>query len=196
MYKYFTAAFAALGASTAFAQAASAASGPVLASAAEVGFFAGLIGFIAGWGILALSALALLGIIAEHNDSRGWSIFWLLLAAGVAYVTFSFSLVTLLVGAVAYIAIGLVWSFWRYKRHAAKIVEKHRNSTASEKERALRDLHPKSMLGTITAWIVIWPFSMVENIVGDLITAIQSLVTTFFRGVYHRVYDAAVASLK
>ena len=195
MFKNFFAAFGALGASAAFAQA----SAPVTAvtvSAAEVGFFAGLMGFIAGWGIFFLVALALLGIFAEHGNSRGWSIFWLLLAAGVAWITFNISLTMLAIGAVGYVVIGLFWSFWRYKRHATKVVEKNQGATSQEKERALRDLHPKQMLGTITAWILIWPFSMIENVVGDLLTAIQMLVTKFFRGVYHRVYDSAVAALK
>lgn len=194
MFKnFFTGIAAMLGASVAFAQAAPAAAA---ATAAEVGFLAGIAGFIAGWGILILSILVLFGIIAEHNDSRGWSVFWALLAAAIAYLAFNVSLVTLAIGAVVYIVIGLFWSFWRYKRHASKIVEKYRTASTTEKERALRDLHPKEMLGTITAWIMIWPFSMVENMIGDLITGIQMLVTKFFRGVYHRVYDSAVAALR
>lgn len=183
-----------LGASVAFAQASAPAA--AAATAGEVGFMAAVFGFVGGWAVMILVVLALFGIIAEHNDSRGWSVFFMLIAAAVAYFTFSLSLGTLLLGSLGYVVIGLVWSFWRYKRHAAKIVEKFRDDTPSQKERALAQLHPKAMLGTITAWIMIWPFSMVENIMGDLITAIQMLVTKFFRGVYHRVYDSAVAALK
>jgi hypothetical protein len=168
MFKnFFTAVAAMLGASAVFAQAAP-----------------------------AVIVLALFGIIAEHNGSRGWAVFWALVAAAIAYFAFHVSLVTLLLGAAAYIVIGLFWSFWRYKRHASKIVEKYRTANATEKEHALRNLHPKEMLGTITAWIMIWPFSMIENVIGDLITGIQMLVTKFFRGVYHKVYDSAVAALR
>lgn len=182
------------------AAAASAASAPVAAAAAttaaEVGFFAGLAGFIAGWAFLILGVLFLLGILSEHNESSGWAVFWMVLAAGVAWIAFSLPLMWLAIGAVAYIVIGLFWSFWRYKRHVSKMVEKHKESSSMERERVLRQLHPKEMLGTITAWIVVWPFSLVENLVGDIINFIQSLVTKFFRGVYFRIYDAAVAALK
>lgn len=175
--------------------AAVAASAPA-GAAASPGLFAAADLFIAGWGITILVALAILGILFEHNGARGWSVFTALVVAAVAYIAFNVSLITIAIGAVAYVVVGLVWSFWRYKRHAAKVVEEKRNSSAMEKERALRELHPRAMLGTITAWIMIWPFSMVENIVGDLINLIQSLVTKFFRGVYHNIYDAAVSALK
>jgi hypothetical protein len=166
------------------------------ATAAEVGFFAAIGGFIAGWAIVILAVLALFGILAEHNKSSGWAVFWLLLAGGVAYLAFSVPLSLLAIAAAAYIAIGLVWSFWRYKRHVTEMVDKHKNSDTHTREMVLRQIHPKSMLGTITAWIVVWPFSFVASIVGDLITFIQSLVTKFFRGVYFKIYDSAVAALK
>jgi hypothetical protein len=204
MFKNFLAAMAALTSASAFATAASApavaASGPVLATAAEVGFFAGLAAFITGavaaWGIVILGVLVMLGILFEHNGARGWSVFSALVVAAVAYLFFNVSLLAIAIGAVGYIVIGLIWSFWRYKRHAQKVVEANKKSSAQEKEYALRALHPKAMLGTITAWIIIWPFSMVENVVGDVINFIQELVTKFFRGVYHKIYDSAVAALK
>ncbi len=196
MFKSLFAGIAAmLGATAAFAQAASAPVA-VAVTASEVGFFAGLGLFVAGWAVAILVVLALFGILAEHNGARGWSVFFMLIAGAVAYISFNVSLIGLVIGVIAYIAIGLFWSFWRYKRHASKVVEENRESSTSTKERALAQLHPKAMLGTITAWIMIWPFSMVENIVGDLITAIQMLVTKFFRGVYHKVYESAVQALK
>jgi len=202
MFKKLTAAVAALTSMSAFATAASApaaaasATVPVVITAAEAGFLASVAGFIAGWAIFILAALFLFGIFAEHTESSGWAIFFMILAVTVAFFTFSFSWLTLALGAVGYIVVGLLWSFWRYKRHAQKVVADNKNSSASEKQRVLERLHPKAMLGTITAWIVIWPFSMVENLVGDIINFIQELVTKFFRGVYHRIYDAAVSALR
>lgn len=202
MFKRLLAASAALMGASAFA--ATAASAPastasataVAVTATEVGLLAGIAGFVAGWAVMILVVLALFGIIAEANDARGWSVFWMIIAAAVVYVSFNISLMMLAIGLVGYIIIGLFWSFWRYKRHAAKVVQENRDASSMQKERVLAQLHPKAMLGTITAWIMVWPFSMVENLVGDLITGIQMLVTKFFRGVYHRVYDAAVAALQ
>jgi hypothetical protein len=176
-----------------------AASAPAVA-AASPGFFATAFGFTLGaitaWGIAILAVLFVLGILFEHNGARGWSVFSALVTAAVAYFFFTgVSLGAIAVGSVAYIAIGLVWSFWRYKRHAAAIVERYKGSSPREREVALARLHPKAMLDTILAWVLIWPFSFIENMIGDFITAIQSLITKVFRGVYHRIYDSAVKSL-
>lgn len=151
-------------------------------------------GFMLTWP--ALIALLFFGILFEHNGARGWAVFTALVGAAVAYFFFSVSLVTLAISAVGYIAIGLVWSFWRYKREADMVVQANKNEAQSVRERALARLHPRTMLPTITAWIMIWPFSFIENFVGDIINAIQALVQKVFRGIYHRIYDAAVASLK
>lgn len=179
------------------AVAASAAASSAVAAAASPGFFAAAGGFAAGFLLSwpALVILVILGILAEHNAGRGWAVFFSLVSMAVAFFFFSVSLVSLAIYAVGYIVIGLVWSFYRYKRHASDIVEKHKNLSLQEKEMALRRLHPKAMLPTITAWILVWPFSLIENFVGDIINGIQALVTKFFRGIYHRIYDSAVAAL-
>ena len=203
MFKNILAAVAALTSASAFATAASApavaaSAVPVVVTAAEVGFFSAAVAFAAGLLLTwpAFIVLVFLGILFEHNGARGWAVFTALSVAAVSYFFFSVSLMTIAIGAVGYIVIGLIWSFWRYKRHAQRVVEEHKKSSAQEKEYALRALHPKAMLATITAWIVIWPFSLVENFVGDIINFIQDLVVRYFRGVYHRIYDSAVAALK
>ncbi len=161
------------------------------------GIIAGALGFITGlllsWP--ALIGLAFIGILFEHNGARGWSVFTALVVAATSYFFFSVPLTTICIGSAIYIAVGLIWSFWRYKRHADKVVEANRDAAPRQKDRAIAELHPKAMLGTITAWIIIWPFSMVENIIGDLISAIQLLVQKIFRGIYHRIYESAIAAL-
>ena len=204
MFKNILAAVAALTSGAVFAQAASApavaASAPATAASAAVGLFSNpgvaIMGAIAGWGFVILAVLFILGILFEHNGSRGWSIFSGLVTAAVAYLFFNVSLMWIAIGAAGYVVIGVIWSFWRYKRHSRKVVAEHKNSPSSEKERALRALHPTAMLGTITAWIIIWPFSFVENFVGDIINFVQDLVVRYFRGVYHRIYDSAVSDLR
>lgn len=167
------------------------------ASAASPGFLAAIGGFAAGmlFTIPALIAIVILGILFEHNGARGWAVASSLGAMVIAFFFFNVSLLSLAMYAAGYIVIGLIWSFYRYKRHAGDVVEEHRNKSAHEKEAALKRLHPKAMLPSITAWILIWPFSLVENFVGDLITGIQTLVSKIFRGIYHRIYDSAVAAL-
>lgn len=181
----------------AFAQAASAPTGVVVATAAEVGFMAGVVGFFAGWLLTwpALIGLIILGVIFEHNEAHNASAFTLLVAAAVSYFFFSVSLTTIAIGAVGYVVIGLFWSFWRYKRHAQKVVEKNQHESEGVKKYALEALHPSAMLGTITYWVMVWPFSFISSVSSDLINLVQTLITKFFRGVYHRIYNSAAEAL-
>lgn len=177
------------------ALAASAAASSAVVAAAEPGFLMAAAGFILGWGWLALAVLVLLGIMFEAHSSTGWAVFVGLLTATLVFFFFKLSLVSFAIGAAVYIPIGLFWSWYRYKRHAAKEVERARSMDLRAKENIVARLHPKNMLGTIVQWILIWPFSIVENLIGDLIHAIESLVTKWFRGVYHTIYDSAVKSI-
>lgn len=177
-------------------ESAVAASAAASSVAAEAGFMAVAAGFITGWAFVIIGVLALLGILSEHNDSSGWALFWLILAGGVAYMAFNVPLMFLAIGAVAYIVIGLCWSFWRYKRYVADKVEKNKTANQSQRERVLREIHPSNMIGSITSWILVWPFSFVASISSDLIDFVHTMITKFFRGVYFRIYDAAVSALK
>lgn len=143
----------------------------------------------------AFIALIILGILFEHNGARGWAVFSALVTMVVSYFFFGIPLTTVLLSAAAYVAIGVVWSFFRYKRHVNEVVERNKESSRATKDRALDALHPKAMLSTITAWILVWPFSLVENFVGDIINGIQLLVQKVFRSIYHKIYDSAVSKL-
>lgn len=177
------------------AVAASAAASSAAASAASPGILAAFFGFVLGWGWVVLALLVVAGIIFEAHSSTGWAVFTGLLAATLAFFFFNASLIGLAIVSAVYIPIGLVWSWYRYKRHAAKTVEKAKALGQREKELLVKALHPKEMLGTIVQWILIWPLSMIENLIGDLIHMVESLVTRWFRGVYHTIYDSAVKSI-
>lgn len=184
------------------ASAASAASAPTAAASAAAasvspGFFAGVFAFLAGFMLSwpALLILAGFGVLFEHNGSRGWAVTTMLLLAATCYFFFAVPLLTILIGAAVYLVVGVIWSVWRYKRHVDKVVEANKDESATTRNFVLRDLHPKAMLSTLTAWIVIWPFSFIEHVTGDLINALQALVTKVFRGVYHKIYNKAVAAL-
>lgn len=143
----------------------------------------------------AFISLLILGILFEHNGAHGWAVFSAITTMVVSYFFFGIPLTTVLLGAFTYVVIGIVWSFYRYKRYVNDIIIEHKDSSKSMKEAVLSRIHPREMLSTITAWILIWPFSLVENFVGDIITGIQLLVQKVFRKVYHKIYDSAVSQL-
>ncbi len=168
---------------------------PAVVAAVEVGFFAGALAFVAAWAVVIIAAAAMFGILAVHNDSPGWAVFWMILLGAVFAYTFQASLTSMATAAAAYVVVGLLWSFWRYKRFVTKKVAEYKDRTVTEREFIIRKMHPGNMLGTIVSWIIVWPFSVIENLTGDVIEALSTLVTKVFRGIYHRIYESAVSSL-
>jgi hypothetical protein len=157
-----------------------------------------VLGFIAGVMLTwpALIVLLVLGVLFEHNDAHGWAVFIALITAVVLFFFFSVPLLTLTIGAVVYVAAGLLWSFWRYKRHVADVIEEYKDAQQHLKTHALEYLSPKAMLSTITSWIIVWPFSIIDSLVFDIIDGIQILVKKVFHGVYNKIYESAISALK
>jgi hypothetical protein len=159
--------------------------------------FASLVaGYLLTWP--ALVGFLLLGVIFEHRGASRWAVFAGLVSMAISYFYFDITLENIAFCAVAYLVVGLVWSFWRYKRFVADSVEyiKARNYRNDfDRNNAYENLHPSRNLSAITSWIIIWPFSAIENILGDVITAIQALVTKVFKSVYQKIYEKAISGL-
>jgi len=153
-------------------------------------FFAG---FLLTWPALAI--LLVLGILAEHNDSHKMSVFIGLISAFISYFFFDLTLSSIAFYALGYFIFGLIWSVWRYKRHADKVVSANINQPPQYRERALKMLHPTQMLSALTSWILAWPFSVIGSLCGDLISLVQTLVTKVFRGAYMKIFQGAVEKL-
>lgn len=148
--------------------------------------------FLAAWFVSwpALVVFCVFGIWAEHSESRGFAIFWALVAAVAAFFYFNMPLLDIAIYAVAYLVVGVVWSFYRYKRFIVAKIEGLK--LINSKMERVGDFHPSKMLDTITAWIIVWPFSLIENLCGDIINGIETLVKSVFKGVYNRIYEKAV----
>ena len=156
-----------------------------------------IVAFLAGW-FLSWPGLAFflcIGTIFEANEEHGWAIFVGMVAAFIAYTMFAMPLSVLAAWIAAYFGMGFVWSFWRYKRHKDKIVEEYKDMGVASRKSALQNLDPRRMLSQITSWVIIWPFSMVENVLGDIIKLVQTAITTFFKSIYTRIYLDAVGKL-
>jgi hypothetical protein len=169
-------------------------------------FMSGVGAFIAGFLFTwpALLALFFFGVMFEYWNRRGLAVFIGIVAAVSAYFYFDIPLLTIAYYSAGYFAIGLVWSFWRYKRYVEVAVNDYNknpfggrgSSSPGYKESLIESLKPSNQWQTIMAWIFIWPFSAVENLTADLIRVIEMVVKKFFRGVYNRIYEAAVAALR
>lgn len=148
----------------------------------------------------ALVALLLIGIVFEHKGARGWAVATGIISMIVSYTYFNVTLESIAYWAIAYLIIGLVWSFWRYNVYVKEQVKyikglSPRSWSTDYRQTQLEGLAPTKNLDRITAWILIWPFSLIENLLGDIINAVQALVTKVFKGVYHKIYLSHVTGI-
>lgn len=146
-----------------------------------------------------LIALLVVGIVFEHRGDRACAVFTGLVTMVVSYLFFDIPLETIMYASIGYLLIGVVWSFWRYRvlvdYVVAQIKALPKNANEHIRERMIERLAPTENLDKITAWIIIWPFSAIENILGDVIKMVQVLVTDVFKGVYHKIYKSRIDAL-
>lgn len=148
-----------------------------------------------------LIGLLLTGIFLEHNEWRRTAVFLAILSAVIAVNYYSVSLRDIAIYSGAYAVFGIVWSFYRYKRFVStKVADyKERNGGKSVTQAGLQtmalEIHPAKNISKITGWIIVWPFSLIDNLTSDLINAVQTLIKTVFRSVYTRIYDKAMKDL-
>jgi len=155
-------------------------------------FLSGIfVGYLLNW--YALGILIFLGIMLEHNEWHTLSIFIGLGSAFIAYSMFNLSPLAILFWSVGYFVVGLLWSFWRYKRWVQKCIKSRSLSTGLCNT---KDLLPSKNTDKLVTWILIWPFSMIENVTGDIINLITLTVTTVFKSTYQRIYDSAMKDVQ
>jgi hypothetical protein len=149
-----------------------------------------------------IAALVIVAFIAEYNNSSQWAAFWLVVCAVVCEKMYSISWAYIGWFALAFIPIGLCWSVWRWKRYADKLVSdfnndvKHNSSTRSDYiERCYyslqNHLNPQNNIVTIVGWVLSWPVSFINSMVGDFIAILESAIKKYFIGIFKRISNAA-----
>lgn len=158
-------------------------------------------------------ALVILGVLCAHDDCNKTAVFIGLLLAIASLVVYHVPILLLIECTVGYLTVGVLWSFWRYKRYLNYCIKhkkykakysnswvEHSNSKNSHTESLklsnfIDSLHPMQNLDKIVSWILIWPFSVIELGAGDIIDGVQTLVRGLFKGVYTRMYLKAIQPL-
>lgn len=146
----------------------------------------------------ALAILFVIGLLFEHNHRSGWAVTIGLIAMFAGYFYFGLTLTTLAIYGAGYLAAGLVWSFWRYGRFVrAEVVRIKADSYIKESEYKSHaaGLSPAKHLGKITSWIIVWPLSLANLLVGDIVEFVQFGITKLFKMVYVKIYTSLVSDL-
>lgn len=153
--------------------------------------------------ILTLPTLLLLialGIIFEFYDNV-MSVYIGIAAALVAYFMFSVPLATLAIYIGIYFVVGIIWSFWRFKRYTDKLVDEYNSLKKSNKEHwdynnLMDKISLKKSVGRIVSWILVWPFSMVENLTADIVVMLKSVVTKVLKYFYTIIINNAISKIE
>ena len=152
-----------------------------------------ILGVILSWPVLVI-CLGLL-MYSEHVQADGAAIFFLLVAGLLGYFIFNLTWTQVGIGLAAWLPLGVIYSFWRWKRHCSQTVKMLRDGSIQSTTAEMRVTLSQNV-DKITHWIFAWPFSLLENIIGDLIDAIQSMVTGILRRTYERVSAKALAEIR
>jgi hypothetical protein len=81
----------------------------------------------------------------------------------------------------AFIPIGFVWSFFRWKKHCSTVVkkfeEKVKESMSAQSSWYVREnVDPSNNVGLIVAWIILWPVSMIEQLASSMLDLLERSV--------------------
>lgn len=89
-----------------------------------------------------------------------------------------------------YIPVGLGWSLIRWKRHSSKVVEglkDFNDRSNAELNRAVDSLTVSENVGKILGWTVNWPWSVIDNVFGDIIDFLKRIITVHLRTFYDSI---------
>lgn len=145
-----------------------------------------------------LAVLLVVGIIMEARDSY-MAPYIAVISGVIAFFMYDVPLLTLAYYLGIYLVIGILWSFWRFKRYVDKKVDTYNaltNPTNYNKEMFTKYISLQYASGRIVSWIIVWPFSMIENLVGDIIRVLDSVVTKMLKFVYEMIINNAMGKIK
>ena len=148
--------------------------------------------------------LLLLMVIYEHKDAAEGVSFLLVVTLIVGYFIFKPSLFIIGVVVAAWIPIGLLWSIFRWKRHCNKLVNEY-NARKPFKDAHIeqmnrmtldQDISVENNKSALIYWVLVWPVSLVESLVGDIIHMVSELVTKKFREIFEKISNSAKQKIK
>lgn len=155
--------------------------------------------------ILAIVGLSVLMIVALETMSVGWlfigAICFITLVVG-KILALHLSLTTLAIAFVCYLAIGGVWSifkWWRFLKKEYRNFHEY-NDRYEYNESALKsatsafekDIMVDHHKGKITAWIAFWPWSLTWFLTDGIVEEIFG----FLKGIYTRIGNRIIARIK
>jgi hypothetical protein len=171
--------------------------------AAILGFF--MFPAVGFW--LGLVLLSVVYTFATEQDCHGWAVFSTIIGVILFWKTIvlGFAIWPLLIlGLAAYALIGGGWSVYRWFRYCRTYIQENPYKSVNEHEKVSyssgkpinleahdyyrKKLQPNEHKSKLVGWIIYWPWSLIWNFIGDIVTTIyDSLVN-----VYQKTADAVI----
>lgn len=159
--------------------------------------------FILGivFSVYFIAALVIVAFIAEYNDSSPWAAFWLVVTSIICAKMYEISWAYIGWFALAFVPVGICWSIWRWKRHTDELVAKFNSEvkdhvTSEHSARVyntLRNqLNPQNNIVTIVGWVLAWPVSFINSMIGDFISLLETAIRKYFIGIFKRISISAL----
>lgn len=161
------------------------------------------LGILTSWWFMIAAFVIIL--IAIHSDSDGFGLFFTILLLVGAYNYFNIDSTYLMFSLVGYLPVGIAWSLYRWKRHCSTAVEdfnKFKSDWEPEnvdqrmentfefkqtRENTQRKLTASKNVTKIVSWIINWPFSVIENVLSDVIEVLTQFVKKRIIGLYNKI---------
>lgn len=164
-------------------------------------FFAGVI--VSHWFIWPALVFA---IFCDYREWKFMAVVSTALLGFAAYLIFQPPTAWLMYGALAYLPIGFLWSFFRYRRHVGTMVKQFNAYVKENKDNPQADLrYQRNSLDReskishnvdrVTYWVALWPISVVQSILDDVIAAIEHFVTKTLRRLYDGIRNSALKNV-
>ena len=129
------------------------------------------------------------GILLAWSTHYEWEIFSLIILAlfiGSTYLIFQLSISTIIISALLYIPIGIGWSMYRWKRYCSYVLTDLKKNGTQYKYNS-KTLDPTENISKIVHWIFVWPFSALDNLVGDVIDSVYKFIEVKVIHVYKNI---------
>ena len=141
------------------------------------------------WGLL-MSIM-----ILEHNDYESLGIFGLLLLIITFYIILDINTKYLIISSILYIPLGIGWSIYRWKRHCSGVMEDYDldvkmagcELNSHQKDGFIDRLKASNNVTKIVNWVIVWPFSLLDNLIGDTIDFTTQMIKKHLIGIYNKI---------
>lgn len=142
--------------------------------------------YVTWWGMLSLFVLTYFFV---YEEVKGWPLVTMALLSGSLMVTLNMSWqVNALIGTL-YIPVGIIWSRYRWVRFSRTAMEEKGDLSqlsTLELNRLRRKISFSENISRIAEWILVWPFSMLNNVLSDLLDLLKQVIKDHLVGMYTR----------